>query len=510
MVMPDNFLDRLSNLEKLPPSSRMSLGSPIKAEALSAYPTPKVNKKSHPKKGSASSPPTCLSPPINVGSPPSSPKGVRPPIKVAAPSPAPGDCPTTKVKQKAHPKKGGTKKGLGSKGIKAIEVSVEEASCAATSNLMGFRSFQFDDAGSLGLELEMVCQPRRGRKSDQMLMVHTVAADGPGEALGVQVGAQVVAINGREMAVQDLHDALAIAQRPLVIHMRDPPPEPLKAHGGRHMAASTPRLSSADADPPEVPKLSLAEPLMGWETSATSDGSRLPPSSERLPPSSERLPPSSERTWSDATRSPESSETCSTRGSGAERAWSDSLLSGVVVPKTGRCKLEISFVNHPRTDGVVLVSSLGPEGACAANGILVGHHISKINDIRFKDHQTAVWLADNADSKVVFTLASEMRQITLDHTRKNLGISIVDNVTAGVGVIVTCVQPSLAGALAGLEVGHAILAVNGKLAWRHEEVMSQMDGHIGLVELTIAAQKLSKSELRQHARPILPVDVVVA
>lgn len=180
--------------------------------------------------------------------------------------------------------------------------------------------------------------------------------------------------------------------------------------------------------------------------------------------------------------------------------------------KDDRRKLELTVVDHPTGPGV-LVSDLGNDGACAMQGLLVGHHILKINDTRTMDHRSAIELTDAAEGDVQFSLGGSLCSYTIDRAVKgctgDIGITLVNNSNAGVGVVVVHVAPGLAAYRAGIEVGHEIVAVGGQLAWDHKAVINMIDSVVGSVELTVSARKITEANvLNQHIGQC-PVDVIV-
>lgn len=227
-----------------------------------------------------------------------------------------------------------------------------------------------------------------------------------------------------------------------------------------------------------------------------------------------------------------------------------SSRSGIAVPKGGD-KLEITLINHPSAEGVI-VQDLGTNGACAKCGIKVcariapltiptehsqcrrlrdtafslshsngigtafslslsqvGDHITKVNGKRARDHRTAIWLVDAAESRVSFSLADASHSYILDRAAGDVGLTLVNNTTAGFGVVVVRVTPGLGAAHAGLEVGHVLLSIDGELALNHKDAIQRMDGAMKTVELVVASRKLTEENvLRQHIGQV-PVSIVV-
>ena len=217
----------------------------------------------------------------------------------------------------------------------------------------------------------------------------------------------------------------------------------------------------------------------------------------------------------------------------------------------------------PSEDGVI-VTALGSEGACAASGLKVGDHITKINGIRAQDHATAIWLVDACDDKVRFSLKEATQTFCVDRARSSkrppcdgdegeagegvnrgasggasggssggvgvvgadggateldVGLTLVNNISeGGVGVVVVEAKAGLAADRAGLKRGHVIVSVNGVLARNHKEVVDQIDAQAsrgGTAEVVVAARELSNDVdkvMGQHHAvgvPLVPCEIIV-
>jgi S1-C subfamily serine protease len=213
----------------------------------------------------------------------------------------------------------------------------------------------------------------------------------------------------------------------------------------------------------------------------------------------------------------------------------------------------------PSEDGVI-VTALGSEGACAASGLKVGDHITKINSIRAQDHATAIWLVDACDDKVRFSLKEATQTFYVDRARSSkrqscdgaegeagegvnrgasggasggvgvagadggateldVGLTLVNNISeGGVGVVVVEAKAGLAADRAGLKRGHVIVSVNGVLARNHKEVVDQIDAQAsrgGTAEVVVATRELSNDVdkvMGQHHAvgvPLVPCEIIV-
>ena len=133
----------------------------------------------------------------------------------------------------------------------------------------------------------------------------------------------------------------------------------------------------------------------------------------------------------------------------------------------------------------------------------VGDHVTKINNIRCRDHRTSMWLADASENRVRFSLADATSRYVIDRANwGDVGLTLVNNTTARLGVVVVHVIKGSAAEKAGLDVGHVIQSVDGELAWHHRDVISKIafapNGR-DLVLLTISS-KLKFYRLGQSAR----------
>ena len=168
------------------------------------------------------------------------------------------------------------------------------------------------------------------------------------------------------------------------------------------------------------------------------------------------------------------------------------------MPKNGTRKLEVTVIDHPVFEGVV-VTHLGDAGACKRHGLKVGDHVTKINDIRCRDHRTSMWLADAAENRVRFSLADASQAITIDRALGDVGLTLVNNTNAKIGVVVVHVIPGAAADRAGLIIGHVIQAVDDEISWHHREVIDKLDAAQGTVTLVVQKRLLTEANvLNQH------------
>jgi len=193
---------------------------------------------------------------------------------------------------------------------------------------------------------------------------------------------------------------------------------------------------------------------------------------------------------------------------GSSDRFLDTTRSGIHIARAGGQKLEVTVIDHPKFEGVV-VSELGANGAAARNGLKVGDHVVRVNGIRARDHRTAMWLADAADSRIKFSLADSTRTVRLNRAVGDVGLTLVNNTQAGIGVVVVQVARGLAADQAGLEVGHVILAIEGELAFEHRAAIKQLDNSSSVATLTVASRKLTEANvLCQHVGEV-PCEVFI-
>ena len=173
-----------------------------------------------------------------------------------------------------------------------------------------------------------------------------------------------------------------------------------------------------------------------------------------------------------------------------------------VVPRHRRVYKEkdavvgLTLMDHPVHPGVV-VKTLDPNGSCLKHGVRVGDHILKINGKKPKDHREGIVLIDEAwtsqvdgedknKDRLKFSLADRTQDFVLRRVSErgaagggaaaasgaeDVGITLIDNSTAGLGVVVLHVAEGLPAARAGLQVGHVIQSVAGNIALEHKGVL---------------------------------------
>jgi len=182
---------------------------------------------------------------------------------------------------------------------------------------------------------------------------------------------------------------------------------------------------------------------------------------------------------------------------------------GYLINRDGKQKLEVTVINHPVYSGVI-ISNLGPDGACARHGLKVGDHVLKINDIRTTDHRTAVWLADSAERRVKFSLADTTKTFRVDRDHGgDVGLTLVNNTVAGIGCVVAHVAKGRSADGAGLKVGHCLLSVDGVLCVDHKAVITQIDQSQGVVALVVANSLVTEESVLNQALSMVPCDIEV-
>jgi len=169
----------------------------------------------------------------------------------------------------------------------------------------------------------------------------------------------------------------------------------------------------------------------------------------------------------------------------------------------GRRKLELTLVDHPTRDGVV-VSSLGASGACAKYGLHVGDHITRVDSLPATHHQHAVELADEAEGHVTFTLAERTAEVRLDRSSGQCGLTLVNNTLSGLGVVVAAVEPGLGAQQAGLRVGHVITAIDNAIASEHRGAIRTIDEARHVLSLVVCETVLTEESVLAQYVPTAP------
>lgn len=94
-----------------------------------------------------------------------------------------------------------------------------------------------------------------------------------------------------------------------------------------------------------------------------------------------------------------------------------------------------------------------------------------------------------------------------------LGLKLTSSTAAKYGVAVISVEPDSPAAAAGLEPGHVLFAVNGKLAQSETQVLKEMEHQraaAGVASVLISGRKLTEANLHRQATTTgeLPVQIV--
>jgi len=183
---------------------------------------------------------------------------------------------------------------------------------------------------------------------------------------------------------------------------------------------------------------------------------------------------------------------------------------GRTVPKETDGDLEITVITHPNGSGVV-VSNLGPDGACAKHGLKVGDTITMVNGIPATDHRTAIWLIDQAVGVARFAIADKTKKLLIGRKHGvDVGITCVNNTQTGYGVVVADIIDGFAGWNAGLRVGSVILSVDGILAFEHQQTIKQIDEAVGVARLVVASTVLTDETVLSQHNAMVPCDIEVA
>jgi len=186
-------------------------------------------------------------------------------------------------------------------------------------------------------------------------------------------------------------------------------------------------------------------------------------------------------------------------------------------------KLGVTLSTHPTLAGVYIVSDLVLDDACARNGVRVGDLISKVNGERMANVNQAVkriddiWSHEAADptkDRLKLSLADRTRDVhIISRHPEALGLKLTSSTAAKYGVAVISVEPDSPAAAAGLEPGHVLFAVNGKLAQSETQVLKEMEHQraaAGVASVLISGRKLTEANLHRQATTTgeLPVQIV--
>jgi len=170
-------------------------------------------------------------------------------------------------------------------------------------------------------------------------------------------------------------------------------------------------------------------------------------------------------------------------------------------------KLGLTLSTHPALPDVYVVSDLKVDGACALNGVRVGDLINKVNGETMPTVQAAIQRIDEIWSHEAEDPAKDRLKLSLaDRTRdvhivarppEPLGMTLTSS-DAQYGVAVVSVDAGSPAAAAGLEKGHVIFAVNGKLAQSHAQALKEMNHQraaAGVASMLVSGHKLTEGNL---------------
>lgn len=162
------------------------------------------------------------------------------------------------------------------------------------------------------------------------------------------------------------------------------------------------------------------------------------------------------------------------------------------VHKEAGTALGLSLMDHPKTTTGVVVQGMADGGACFTHGVRVGDHILKINDTSPANHQHAMRMIEDvwkSDAELKFSIAERNEELIIRGVggeggpsatwpSEDLGITLIDNTTAGVGVVVLHAAEGLPAARSGLQVGHVIQSVAGQLAMDHKSTLKLLHSEL--------------------------------
>lgn len=209
--------------------------------------------------------------------------------------------------------------------------------------------------------------------------------------------------------------------------------------------------------------------------------------------------------------------------------------------------LGLKLMDHPVHPGVV-VKELAATGSCLKHGVRVGDHIVKVNGAKPADHKDAMRMIDQAwaieaedpsKDRLKFSLADRTEDIVLrrevppaaaaggggsghggragggsgaSSPPPDVGLTLIDNTSAGVGVVVLHVAEASPAQLAGLEIGHVLTSCEGKLSLDHKQTLRQIDAEWaakGEVNLVVQLRKLTEGNVMNQRIGEMPINIVV-
>ena len=175
----------------------------------------------------------------------------------------------------------------------------------------------------------------------------------------------------------------------------------------------------------------------------------------------------------------------------ASRDAAGEIPEFVRAARTIRCDksrgpLLITVASYPLQRGVLL-TALGDASEAARGGLRVGDVIVSINSQTYSTPPDAIAAVDFSDDIVVFEIARRVvSDVTLDKLEGDIGITMCNSsepVSGAELVTVEALDASGIAAAAGLQVGYAVLAVNGHPVTTHSEAIQCIDDAPDMVSL---------------------------
>lgn len=134
----------------------------------------------------------------------------------------------------------------------------------------------------------------------------------------------------------------------------------------------------------------------------------------------------------------------------------------------------------------VLVCGLGEGSVAASAGLKPGSIVVAINDCAVHEASEAVTMVNKAKGQLRFSLAtSPVKEVVFDKAFGTVGITL-SNSSDRQGaelVIVDGLEEGGLAARSGVELGDAVIAVNGQRVLTHQAAIEQMDAASGIVRL---------------------------
>jgi S1-C subfamily serine protease len=151
----------------------------------------------------------------------------------------------------------------------------------------------------------------------------------------------------------------------------------------------------------------------------------------------------------------------------------------------------------------VLVCGLGEGSVAASAGLKPGSIVVAINDCAVHEASEAVTMVNKAKGQLRFSLAtSPVKEVVFDKAFGTVGITL-SNSSDRQGaelVIVDGLEEGGLAARSGVELGDAVIAVNGQRVLTHQAAIEQMDAASGIVRLHVVPLSARSLRVKRSAK----------